>query len=167
MPNKSKVPYSDRPDTVKLKTQWNKIRGIITRDREWSAAIVRAATAAEIAANIAIRNRFEADSQFSADFVNSLLKWANGIDGKIYRLLIPSEPDQARKDALSELAKDVKVLNEKRNEIVHRGVFASKEEAERLVILAHGIILGLVRPWEPELKLSRPKFSKVPNTKPA
>ena len=69
-----KTPYDDRDDLEKLRSQWKKIDGILERRKEWSAAIVRAATAAEIAANIAIRKRFESESEFSSEFVDSLLR---------------------------------------------------------------------------------------------
>jgi hypothetical protein len=45
-----KKPYSERTDLEKIKSQWKKTTGFLERG-EWSSAIVRAATAAEIAAN--------------------------------------------------------------------------------------------------------------------
>lgn len=80
---KLNVSYNDRSDLDKLQSQWNKINGILAREREWSFAIIRAATAAEIAANIAVRQTFSLNSKFSGDFIDSLLIWANGIDGKL------------------------------------------------------------------------------------
>lgn len=150
---KSTTPYNDRSDLEKLQSQWNKISGIFERDKEWSAAIVRAATSAEIAANIAVRQHFAAESEFDPKFVNSLLIWANGIDGKFKRLIIPAEKDANRKAALRALHKKAEKLNDKRNAIVHRGAFASKAEARTMVELAHGIVMGLVAPWEPAFKL--------------
>jgi hypothetical protein len=50
---------------------------------------MRAATAAEIAANQAIRNEFETRSKFDADFVGSMLVWTNGLQGKVSGLLKP------------------------------------------------------------------------------
>ena len=73
----AKKPYSDRTDLEKVQSQWHKLSGLHTRE-EWSAAIVRAATAAEIGANYAIRREFAAQSQLSAHFVDSTLRWANG-----------------------------------------------------------------------------------------
>ena len=64
--------YEDRTDLEKIQSQWHKITGLHTRD-EWSAAVVRAATAAELAANFAIREEFKARSNFDAQFVDSLL----------------------------------------------------------------------------------------------
>lgn len=154
--------YDDRTDIEKLQSQWNKISGIFDRDHEWSAAIVRAATSAEIAANIAIRKRFEAASTFSPEFVNSLLIWANGLDGKFKRLIIESEPDANRRRELQALKRRAEKLNDKRNAIVHRGAFASKNEAREFVVLAREVVLALVTPWEPgftldEIEAAKPK----------
>jgi hypothetical protein len=60
-------PYAARTDLQKIQSQWNKLSGLHTRE-EWSAAVVRAATAAEIAANFAIRREFAARSTFDTDF---------------------------------------------------------------------------------------------------
>lgn len=162
-----KTPYDDREDLEKLQTQWKKIEGIIERRKEWSTAIVRAATAAEIAANIAIRKRFEGESEFSPEFVDSLLRWANGIDGKFGRLIIPAEQDETRKKALGKLKKRSERLNKKRNAIVHQGAFANKREMRELVNLSREIVNALVTPWEPTFVLGGEKLasSKSGNAK--
>ncbi len=157
----TKTPYDDRDDLEKLQSQWNKINGIIAREHEWSAAIVRAATAAEIAANIAIRKRFEQESDFSVEFVSSLLIWANGIDGKFSRLIIPVEQDVEKRKVLQALKKRAEELNKKRNAIVHRGAFATETEAQKLINLARELVNALVKPWEPEFKLSGKKLNKA------
>lgn len=157
-----KTAYDDRTDLQKLQSQWNKIGGIFSREKEWSAAIVRAATAAEIAANVAIRKRFEADSDFSEDFVDSLLIWANGIDGKFKRLIIPAENDKQRLKDLNALQKLAEKINKKRNAIVHRGAFSEEKEARDMVAVARQVIEGLVKPYEPafELKSKKPSRGK-------
>jgi hypothetical protein len=53
---KSKKPYDERSDLEKLRSQWTKLSGLHLRD-EPSAAIVRCATAAEIAANLLLTVR--------------------------------------------------------------------------------------------------------------
>lgn len=156
---KLRIPYDDRTDIQKLKSQWNKINGIFERGDEWSAAIIRASTAAEISANIAVRKQFEASSEFSKEFVDSLLVWANGLDGKFRRLIIPAESDAERRRDLNALKKKVEKLNDKRNAIVHRGAFAGKKDAREFVDLARDIVLILVTPWEPDFTLDK-KMSK-------
>ena len=83
-------PYEERTDLEKCRSQWTKLQGLHTRE-EWSAAIVRAATAAEIAANYAIRTEFANQSALSAEFVNKMLAWANGLRGKLTNLLVLGE----------------------------------------------------------------------------
>ncbi|OYV51952.1 MAG: hypothetical protein B7X10_00385, partial [Burkholderiales bacterium 21-58-4] len=83
----ARKPYEQRTDLEKIESQWHKLSGLHSRE-EWSAAIVRAATAAELAANFAIRREYQSKSTLSAAFVDTQLKWANGIAGKIDRLLL-------------------------------------------------------------------------------
>lgn len=148
----STTPYNDRSDLQKIQSQWNKIGGLLGRGKDWSAAIVRAATAAEIAANIAVRQRF-AGTGFSNDFVDSLLKWANGIDGKFTRLIIPAEADNARKTQLASLKKQAELINQKRNDIVHRGAFADEPDALQLIEEARQVVHGLVQHYHPAFTL--------------
>jgi hypothetical protein len=68
------TPYEQRTDINKIQSQWTKLSGHHSRT-DWSAAIVRAATACEIAVNLAIRTEFSDRSAFGADFVDSLLLW--------------------------------------------------------------------------------------------
>lgn len=68
----TKKKYEELTDLEKLQKQWHKLSGLHTRE-EWSAAIIRAATAAEIAANFAVRREFETKSEFDAKFVDNLL----------------------------------------------------------------------------------------------
>lgn len=63
-------PYKERTDLEKIASQWNKLSGFHSR-QEWSAAVVRAATAAEIAANYAIRKEFAKRTDFKDEFVDS------------------------------------------------------------------------------------------------
>lgn len=61
---KRKKPYDERSDLEKLQSQWNKLSGLHLRD-EPSAAIVRCSTAAEIAANYAIRHEWARQTEFN------------------------------------------------------------------------------------------------------
>jgi hypothetical protein len=77
----TRKPYAERTDLEKIQSQWNKLTGLHSRN-ESSAAIVRAATAAELAANFAIRREFARKSKLSTEFIDNLLVWANGIAGE-------------------------------------------------------------------------------------
>lgn len=147
-----KPKYSDLDDISKLNKQWRKMSGLHDRE-EWSAAIVRAATAAEIAANYAIRQEFKSRSKFSAKFVNSMLRWANGIDGKFTKLLIPLHADGKNAALISGLKTATDNLNRDRNLIVHSGHFMNATEAEPLIAEATGFIHALVRIYDPTFTL--------------
>lgn len=86
-----KPPYDQRTDIERLHSQWTKLTCLHNRN-EASAAIVRCAIAAEIAANFAIRTEFSRRSQFDTRIVDGFLTWANGLDGKMNRLILPICP---------------------------------------------------------------------------
>jgi hypothetical protein len=160
MPTKPKKPFDERSDLEKLKAQWTKLHGLHGRD-ESSAAIVRAATAAEIAANFVIRKEFEARSQFDAAFVDSLLKWANGLDGKMTKLLDPLSKGQPRLARVAQMREASKAINENRNRIVHRGEFANPEDVEPVIARVKTFIETLVQVHVPDFTLDQPNASEV------
>jgi hypothetical protein len=129
-------PYSKRTDLEKILNQWTKLSGLHERE-EWSASIVRAGTMAELAANIAVKRELVSQRQLDDTFVDSLLKWANGLTGKIDRLLIPVAAGNSKKTSNFKVLKRLsKEINEFRNEVVHRGAFASKTKSEKITKLA-------------------------------
>jgi hypothetical protein len=153
----NKKPYKEQTDLEKIRSQWNKLSGLRSRE-EWSAAVVRAATAAEIAANFAIRREFEARSQFDAEFVDSLLIWANGIEGKINRLLIPlCKGIQPKAEELKRLKSNAEQINKDRNAVVHRGEFRRESQSRDVVTHAETFVKGLIRLYEPSFKLKKKK----------
>ena len=93
MKKKKRKPYSERTDLEKITSNWKKISGLIGRE-EWSSAIVRAATAAEIATNLVVREELEVKRGLETDFVDHLLEWANGIQGKYQKLILPVTKDE-------------------------------------------------------------------------
>lgn len=151
-----KKTYEQRTDLEKCQSQWHKLQGLHSRE-EWSAAIVRAATAAEIAANYAIRVEFERQSHLSARFVDSTLVWANGLAGKIDRLLAPLTHGTKRAKAVAQLKSLASEINGTRNAIVHRGEFRDEDEATEAIGKTRRFIEGLVRLYEPPFKLRRRK----------
>lgn len=72
-----KPPYEQRTDIERLHLQWTNLTGLHNRN-EASSAIVRCATAAEVAANFAIRAKFLRRSQFDARIVDGFFIWATG-----------------------------------------------------------------------------------------
>ena len=152
----SRKPYAERTDLEKIQSQWNKLTGLHSRN-ESSAAIVRAATAAELAANFAVRKEFSSKSKLSADFVDSLLVWANGIAGKVDRLLIPITKGEKHHKVVTKL-KDVSLkINKKRNSVAHQGEFCTPEESDVVIQQAKEFIETLVKIYEPNFELKDKK----------
>lgn len=155
-------PYNDRSDLEKIQSQWVKLTGLHDRT-DWSAAVVRAATATEIAVNFAIRREFAARSKFAAPFVDSLLKWANGLSGKIDKLLLPLLRGNKNLKAVRSLCKIACDINERRNGIVHRGEFCSEELATKIIMECRGFVLGIVHIYESDFDLNN--NSSIPKKK--
>lgn len=150
-------PYEQLTDLEKVQKQWHKLSGLHTRE-EWSAAIVRAATAAELAATFAVRREFEINSEFDSKFVDSLLRWANGLAGKLDRLLLPMSVDNKTKNkTLKKLKSLAEIINVKRNAIAHQGEFCGEDEAQEVIAQAKEFITVLVQVYEPEFILKTRK----------
>lgn len=149
-----KLPYKNRTDLQKIQSQWNKITGHLSR-KDWSAAIVRAATACEIAANLVIRRKFAEKSTFSPAFVDHILKWANGMRGKFQYLIIPmcTADNEEMGKVMKAISSKANKINDKRNAIVHGGDFAGEPEARKVVQEARKLIEELVGFYEVEFKL--------------
>lgn len=113
---------------------------------------MRAATAAELAANLAIRKEFKSRSSFDKDVVNRFLKAANGLNGKIDRLLIPLTAGD-KLAAIKKLKPLSDRIGEMRNRIVHEGEFCNKGEAEEIIEKAREFIETLVHLYKPKFKL--------------
>jgi hypothetical protein len=150
----NKKPYSERSDLHKIRSQWKKTSGLLERG-EWSGAITRAATAAEIAANHYIRKELQEKRALEASFVDSLLKWANGVDGKFRNLIVPLSKENGNEKHIKALKKKVEALNAVRNSIVHQGQFKKESTARSSVAEAEEIILGLVKEHKPRFSLSK------------
>jgi hypothetical protein len=146
---KRKTPYNERTDLEKLQSQWHKLSGLHLRE-EPSAAIVRCATAAEIAANYAIKHECACQTEFDSVIVDQFLFWANGLRGKIDKLFVPvyfAKPKKS-KTAKALIASSDKI-NKVRNEVVHQGRFSNADEAQEIIAEAKrfiDMIVGLSVP---------------------
>ncbi len=160
------IPYNDRTDLQKIQSQWNKIAGLLSRGNDWSAAIVRAATACEIAANFVIRKKFAEKSTFASAYVDSNLIWANGIKGKFQNLIVPmfKADDKKAGAAMKRLGDRALKINEERNAIVHSGAFSDEAEARAIVESARALIEELVGASEAGFKLVDGKPLKAAQT---
>ncbi|CAN7767565.1 hypothetical protein LJR175_007342 [Variovorax sp. LjRoot175] len=153
-----KIPYKDRSQIEKIESQWHKLSGLQTRE-EWSAAVVRAATASELAATFVIHEELNSRTDFDDGLIDGLLIWANGLDGKVSRLILPLVKNRPKRHkAVTKLyGDDMKKVNRKRNEIVHGGHFCSKREATALIATCKTFVEGMVAPYELGFELSDPE----------
>lgn len=146
---KRKALYNERSDLEKLQAQWNKLSGLHLRD-EPSAAIVRCSTAAEIAANYALRHEWARQTEFDAAVVDQFLMWANGLRGKIERLFVPIYFARPKKSKTGRtLIASAEKINKVRNEVVHQGRFSNADEASEVIAEAKrfiDMIVGLSQP---------------------
>lgn len=134
----AKIPYDERTDDQKLESNWAKAHKQFER-KDWSACVVRAATTAEIAANIYIRQFLLTDHALPPKFVDALLLGANGLDGKFKRLIKPAAQHRGTWGELKSLQKKIESLNEHRNGVAHAGKFKSKNDARS--VLEHSLVV--------------------------
>lgn len=116
----------------KIDSNWTKTKGLMKRG-EYSTVVVRAATTIELAANLLIRAELEERRKLPGHFVDSLMLWANGIVGKVNRILLPIYKNAPGEDLLKEVQKRSKDINDERNNVAHRGEFKAKKTAERVI----------------------------------
>ena len=141
-PKIAKIPYDERTDDEKLESNWTKGRKQFER-KDWSACVIRAATSAEISANIYIRRFLLSDYALPPHFVDVLLKSANGLDGKFKRLIRPAAEHRGTWSELKSLQKKIESLNDHRNGVAHSGQFKSKKDAKSAFELSLAIIQAL------------------------
>lgn len=82
-----------------------------------------------------------------------MLRWANGIEGKLNRLLIPLHAGRQHGATISGLKKKAETFNKQRNDIVHSGNFMNKREAEAFIANAKEFVETLVKLYQPTFKL--------------
>lgn len=74
---------------------------------------------------------------------------ANGLAGKVDRLLIPLvDQDAAKRKALATLKKVSGQVNAKRNAVVHQGEFCNPEEAQAVIAQAKEFVEGLMKLYD-------------------
>jgi hypothetical protein len=152
---KKKLPYSERSDVDKVRANWTKTRGLFERD-EYSVAIIRAATTVEIAVNLAVRQELISAKGLPMKFVDQLLKWANGVNGKLNNMLKPlwQETPQG-KERFKTLSDPIRKVNLVRNSVVHSGEFKNRRTAIEVLDRSHLVIMASITPYEPKFVLKR------------
>lgn len=169
-----KLPYATRSDADKIRSQWKKLSGLHHRN-EPSAAIVRAATAAELSVNLAIRAEFAEQSELTSETIDAMLKKANGLWGKMTGLLLPLMINRPNEEAVKKLCKASDDINKARNEIVHSGKFSNRSHALKAIERCRRFSASLVQLYEPGFTLeslsadaledAEPEAMRAPGTK--
>ena len=140
------------PDLEKIRSSWRKTLSLFEK-KEWSSAVIRAAITIEIAANLVIREELETRRKLDSEFVDSLLLWANGIQGKFTRLILPVARNTEKFTTYKKIQEQVSYINEERNSVVHSGISKQRRTAEKVLTASRGIIETLVREYHSQFEL--------------
>lgn len=143
---------SSRPDLERIRVSWRKTLALFEK-KEWSSAVIRAATTIEIAANLVIREELEEKRKLESDFVDHLLIWADGIQGKFIRLILPLLKNTERFSTYKRIQEQVSYINEERNSVVHSGISKQRRTAEKVLLASREIIETLVREYHDQFEL--------------
>lgn len=134
---KSRKPYNDAEDDEKVRRNWTKTLGLFERG-EYSAAVLRAAISLELMVNFAIREELVSTKRLPLNFVNKLLKDANGITRKYNGIFLPVMEEYEEHKELKAIWKEkIEKVNARRNRIAHGGEFENKKSVFDLLCLTH------------------------------
>ncbi|MXQ08013.1 hypothetical protein GQ651_09165 [Alphaproteobacteria bacterium GH1-50] len=143
-PIKKKKPYTDASDEEKVARNWTKTLGLFERG-EYSASTLRAAITLELMVNFAIREELVVEKGLPLEFVDKLLKDANGITRKYQGIFLPIMLEYEEHDELKTLWNShIKKVNERRNRIAHGGEFDNKKAVKELLQMAHHVLERIV-----------------------
>jgi len=151
----NKKPYDERTDIEKIHSNWTKTCGLFLRG-EHSMAVIRAATTVELAANLVVREELENGQKLPKEFVDHLMKWANGLVGKLDKLIIPITEGTEKGIVFKAVKSQVSDINKQRNGVAHRGEFKIKKTSSRIIEEARTIIQTLVNQYDPQFTISMP-----------
>lgn len=154
-----KIPYKQRNDIEKIKSNWTKTNGLLKRE-EWSMSIIRAVTTVELAANYAIKKELSENRNLELDFVNHLLIWANGIFGKFDKLLLPIFKNNSFQSDLKKLKKQISEINKDRNSVVHSGQYKTETTAIKIIDECKTIIETIIQHYDVDFELKALRTKK-------
>jgi hypothetical protein len=144
----------ERTDPEKVFANWNKTLGLFERG-EYSLAIVRAAVTMELAANIVVRAELVKKRNLPVDFVDSLLKWSNGLSGKFDKLIYPILKGCPNYASFKSLDADWRKTNKERNSVAHSGDFKTKSVAKDILSRARKVVSTMMSDYQPTLKFGK------------
>jgi hypothetical protein len=85
------------------------------------------------------------------------LRWANGLPGKLDRLLLPLLKGQKKLSKVTALRPLAQRIHDQRTDIVHRGEFCSEAVSTALIDDCQKFVHGIVRMYEPKFRLAERK----------
>jgi hypothetical protein len=85
------------------------------------------------------------------------LRWANGLAGKLERLLIPLSAASDNEQTVRDLRPASQQINTMRNRVVHQGEFCNDQQAKATIEEARQFIITLVRLHEAAFELESKK----------
>ena len=145
---KKKTPYSQASDDEKVARNWKKAIGLFERG-EYSVAVLRCGTCMELVVNFAVRQELVTDRGLPLQFVDSLLKNANGLRNKYQNIFLPIMAEYEQHDDLKNLWKThIEEINKHRNAIAHSGEFRSRPIAEKVMTETYGAITHIMKLYE-------------------
>ncbi|MAE92704.1 MAG: hypothetical protein CMI67_24540 [Pelagibaca sp.] len=151
-----KKPYAEAEDDEKVARNWKKTIGLYQRG-EYSSATLRAAICMELMTNFAIRDELVTTKGLPIDFVNTLLKDANGIHRKFTGILLPIMEEYEEHPRLKQLWNGpIKRLNERRNKIAHGGEFDNGPSVKKLLDEAREAIVEVMDIFGSDQKFPEP-----------
>lgn len=147
--------YDERLLVEKIQSNWTKTCGLYSRG-EHSMAVIRAATTVELAANLVVLEEFEKKSNLPPEFVDHLMKWANGLHGKLTKLILPICKGTNKEQKFKSIQSKVSDINEQRNSIAHRGEFKTKKTSSRVIKEAQQVIQVMVKVYDSTFDVQLP-----------
>lgn len=151
----SHKPYSRASDAKKVQVNWHSSCLSYIRN-EYSMAIVRSAVCIELAATLAIRIELIKNRRLEPQFVDHLLRWANGLNGKFEKILYPLLDGTPRGTNLKSLARVWRKVSAERNAIAHSGHFKKASTARHHLDLTYEVITGIANEYHVNLKILPP-----------
>lgn len=141
---KPKKLYNDAEDDEKVRRNWTKTLGLFERG-EYSAAVLRAAISLELMVNFAIREELVDTKDLPLDFVNKLLKDANGITRKYHGIFLPVMEEYEEHKELKVIWKTkIEKVNARRNKIAHGGEFENRKPVLDILCLTHDVLTEIM-----------------------
>jgi hypothetical protein len=101
-----------------------------------------------------VREELQVNRKLEKGFVDNLLIWANGIQGKLDRLILPISKGSNKHKIFTAAKTKIAGINKERNSIVHSGQFKKKNTAKHIIIVSKEVIEILVQQYSADFTLN-------------